>query len=170
MFVVLSLDRRRIVHVNVTTNPTARWTAMQLYQAFPFDEAPRFLVRDRDGVYGDEVKRAIEAMGDRGSADQSAFAVAERVLRTGCRDVEEGVPGSHDPVRGAACTTGAAQVSRLLPWGADASWVGEGCAGWEGRRATGSRAGQAGAHGWWASQPVLPQSCLITLHGERGSP
>ncbi len=63
VFVVLSLDRRRIIHVNVTTWPTARWTAMQLYQAFPFDEAPRFLVRDRDGVYGDEVKQALEQMG-----------------------------------------------------------------------------------------------------------
>ncbi len=63
VFVVLSLDRRRIVHFNVTTYPTAEWTALQLYQAFPFDTAPRFLVRDRDGIYGSEVVAAIEAMG-----------------------------------------------------------------------------------------------------------
>ena len=63
VFVVLSLDRRRILHINVTRRPTAEWTAMQLYQAFPFDEAPRFLVRDRDGIYGYEVKRALENMG-----------------------------------------------------------------------------------------------------------
>jgi len=63
VFVVLSLDRRKILHVNVTTRPTAYWTALQLYQAFPFDTAPRFLVRDRDGVYGDEVKRALDNMG-----------------------------------------------------------------------------------------------------------
>ena len=63
VFVVLSLDRRRIIHFNVTTHPTAEWTALQLFQAFPFDTAPRFLVRDRDGIYGSEVVAALEAMG-----------------------------------------------------------------------------------------------------------
>jgi len=42
-FVVLCHDRRRVVHFNVTTNPTARWTAQQVVEAFPFDEAPRYL-------------------------------------------------------------------------------------------------------------------------------
>jgi transposase InsO family protein len=63
VFVVLSLDRRRIVHVNVTTHPTAEWTALQLTQAFPFDTAPRFIIRDRDGIYGDVVRRAITDLG-----------------------------------------------------------------------------------------------------------
>lgn len=63
VFVVLSLDRRRIVHFNVTTHPTAEWTALQLYQAFPFDSAPRFLVRDRDGIYGGAVSAALASMG-----------------------------------------------------------------------------------------------------------
>ena len=63
VFVVLSLDRRRIVHLNVTRRPTAAWTALQLYQAFPFNNAPRFLVRDRDGIYGYEVQKAFESMG-----------------------------------------------------------------------------------------------------------
>ena len=52
VFVILSLDRRRIVHFNVTDSPTAEWTSLQLTQAFPFDTAPRFLIRDRDGIYG----------------------------------------------------------------------------------------------------------------------
>jgi transposase InsO family protein len=64
VFVVLSLDRRRILHVNVTTNPTAPWTARQLYEAFPGDRpVPRYLMRDRDGNYGWEVEQALEAMG-----------------------------------------------------------------------------------------------------------
>ncbi|MBK9304461.1 MAG: transposase family protein [bacterium] len=63
VFVVLSLERRRIVHLNVTRHPTAAWTAMQLRLAFPFETAPRFLVRDRDGVYGFEVQQAIESLG-----------------------------------------------------------------------------------------------------------
>ncbi|MBK7703840.1 MAG: DDE-type integrase/transposase/recombinase [bacterium] len=63
VFVVLSLERRRIVHLNVTRHPTAAWTAAQLRLAFPFDTAPRFLVRDRDGSYGFEVHQAIETQG-----------------------------------------------------------------------------------------------------------
>ena len=55
VFLILSLDRRRIIHFNVTKNPTAEWTSLQLIQAFPFDTAPRFLIRDRDGVYGPKV-------------------------------------------------------------------------------------------------------------------
>ena len=63
VFVVLSLDRRRIVHINVTYNPSAEWTARQLYQAFPFDSAPKYLVRDRDGIYGNAVVEALKNMG-----------------------------------------------------------------------------------------------------------
>jgi putative transposase len=51
-FLVLAHDRRRVLHFNVTANPTAEWTARQLVQAFPEETAPRFLVRDRDGIYG----------------------------------------------------------------------------------------------------------------------
>ena len=55
VFLVLSLDRRRIIHFNVTTNPTADWTSLQLIQAFPFDTAPRYLIRDRDSTFGPKV-------------------------------------------------------------------------------------------------------------------
>jgi transposase InsO family protein len=51
-FVVLAQDRRRILSVNVTSNPSAAWTANQIVQAFPWETAPRYLLRDRDGVYG----------------------------------------------------------------------------------------------------------------------
>jgi putative transposase len=50
VFVVLSHDRRRIVHVNVTAHPTAAWTAQQLCEAWPWDSVPRFVIRDRDGI------------------------------------------------------------------------------------------------------------------------
>ena len=49
-FVIVRLDRRGIVWINVTTNPTAEWIARQLTEAFPWDEAPRYLVRDRDRI------------------------------------------------------------------------------------------------------------------------
>jgi len=50
--VVLAHQRRRVVHSNVTAHPTAEWTARQVIQAFPEETAPRFLVRDRDKIYG----------------------------------------------------------------------------------------------------------------------
>jgi putative transposase len=63
VFLVLSLDRRRIIHFNVTSNPTAEWTSLQLIQAFPFDSAPRYLIRDRDSTYGPKVINALEILG-----------------------------------------------------------------------------------------------------------
>jgi hypothetical protein len=51
-FVTVRLGRRELVWINVTTNPTAEWIARQLTEAFPWDEAPRHLIRDRDRIYG----------------------------------------------------------------------------------------------------------------------
>ena len=55
--------RRRVVHFNVTYHPTAEWTARQIIQAFPFETAPRFLIRDRDRIYGEVVQEAINILG-----------------------------------------------------------------------------------------------------------
>lgn len=63
VFVVLSCDRRRIVHFNVTANPSADWAAQQIVNAFPGDIAPRFLMRDRDGIYGAAFRRRVTNMG-----------------------------------------------------------------------------------------------------------
>jgi putative transposase len=63
VFIVLSHDRRRPVHFAVTTHPTAEWTAQQLMQAFPWDRAPRYLLRDRDGSYGELFHRAADWLG-----------------------------------------------------------------------------------------------------------
>jgi putative transposase len=55
VFVVLAHHRRRIVHFNVTEHPTAAWTGQQMMEAFPEDTAPRYLLRDRDKIYGEEL-------------------------------------------------------------------------------------------------------------------
>ena len=65
VFVVLAHDRRRVVHFNVTDSPTAKWTAQQIVEAFPWDTAPRYLLRDRDGIYGHEFVGRIRSMGIR---------------------------------------------------------------------------------------------------------
>jgi len=62
-FVVLCHHRRRVVHFNVTSHPTAQWVRQQIREAFPFDEAPRYLIRDNDGVYGDGLRQHLESLG-----------------------------------------------------------------------------------------------------------
>lgn len=56
---------RRVVHFNVTDSPTAKWTAQQIVEAFPWDTAPRYLLRDRDGIYGHEFVGRVRSMGIR---------------------------------------------------------------------------------------------------------
>jgi putative transposase len=63
VFVVLSHARRRVVHFSVTEHPTASWTARQISEAFPWEAAPRFLLRDRDRVYGSAFQERVESMG-----------------------------------------------------------------------------------------------------------
>jgi hypothetical protein len=63
VFIVLSHDRRQVAHFNVTEHATAQWTAQQLLEAFPFDSAPRYLLRDRDAIYGEAVRRRIKTLG-----------------------------------------------------------------------------------------------------------
>ncbi len=65
VLVVLAHDRRRIVHLNVTADPSAAWTGQQIREAFPYNTAPRFLLRDRDGVYGNDFDRIVRSLGIR---------------------------------------------------------------------------------------------------------
>jgi putative transposase len=62
-FLVLRHDRRRVVHFTVTRHPTARWTGQQIVEAFPFDDAPCFVIRDRDGIYGHDFRERVKHMG-----------------------------------------------------------------------------------------------------------
>src|SRR6266566_6965985 len=63
VFLVLAHDRRRILHFNVTAHPTAEWTGQQLREAFPFDQLPRYLLRDRDAIFGDAFREQVRDMG-----------------------------------------------------------------------------------------------------------
>jgi putative transposase len=60
---VLAHDRRRILHFNVTAHPTAEWTGQQLREAFPFDQHPRYLLRDRDTIFGQDFREPLGDMG-----------------------------------------------------------------------------------------------------------
>jgi transposase InsO family protein len=63
VFVVLSHDRRRVMHFNVREHPTEAWTAQQIRETFPWNEAPRYLIRDRDAIFGQEVIAVAKGMG-----------------------------------------------------------------------------------------------------------
>ena len=63
VLLVMAHERRRIMHFAVTQYPTAEWTAHQLREAFPWDTAPRFLLRDRDRIFGHEFVQQVKAMG-----------------------------------------------------------------------------------------------------------
>src|SRR5258707_4570888 len=83
-FVIVRLSRRDLVWINVTTNPTAEWIARQITEAFPWNEGPRYLVRDRDRIYGAVVTRQLRAMGirDKPTAPASPWqnGLAERLI------------------------------------------------------------------------------------------
>ena len=91
--VIVRLARRELVWINVTANPTAEWVARQITEAFPWDEVPRHLIRDRDRVYGAAVARRLRTMGirDKPIAPRSPWqnGVAERLIgsiRRECSD------------------------------------------------------------------------------------
>ena len=63
VLVIVRLERRNLVWINVTPHPTAEWIARQITEAFPWAEAPRYLIRDRDRVYGAAVIHRLRAMG-----------------------------------------------------------------------------------------------------------
>src|SRR5262245_53922575 len=61
-FIILSHERRQVVHFNVTEHPAAIWTARQMIEALPDDTAPRFLLRDRDSIYGNDFQQRVAGM------------------------------------------------------------------------------------------------------------
>ena len=79
-------DRRRLLHFNVTAHPTAEWTGQQLREAFPFDQLPRYLLRDRDAIFGNHFREQVRDLGisEVLSAPRSPWqrAYRERVIGT----------------------------------------------------------------------------------------
>jgi len=84
VFVVLAHARRRLLHFNVTSHPSSEWTAQQMVAALPWDNEPRYLLRDRDAIYGESFRARVRAMGVREvlTAPQSPWQnpYAERLI------------------------------------------------------------------------------------------
>ncbi len=128
-FVIVRLDRRDLVWINVTTNPTAEWIARQLTEAFPWNEAPRYLIRDRDRIYGTVVTRRMRAMGIRdkpiapASPWQNGFA--ERLIGSIRRECVD----HFDRLGRGASAPDPASLCSLLQRHQNAPVIGQRCAG-----------------------------------------
>ena len=123
--VILRHTRRRLVTIAVTANPTDQWIAGQVTDAFPWDEAPPHLLRDRDGAFGPAYTCRIRAMRIRGSPDCAALALAERLCRAAHRINSARKPRPPHRVRRSAAASRSEEVRFLLQSGPHASFTGQ---------------------------------------------
>jgi hypothetical protein len=111
--VIVRLARRELVWINVTAHPTAEWIAQQITEAFAWAEAPRYLIRDRDGIYGAAVPRRLRAMGIR-DKPIAPGSPAERLRREVDRIDPSRVRRPHRCIRRDAPAPNAAILRALL--------------------------------------------------------
>jgi hypothetical protein len=115
VFLVLAHDRRRILRFGVTAHPTAEWTAQQLRDAFPWDSAPRYLLRDRDRIYGQDFVEQVKAMGITTGAVGAPISVAASLRGTAYWLDSPRVSGPRRCLRQTLSPSHAHGVLRLLP-------------------------------------------------------
>src|SRR5262249_59994758 len=96
VFLVLAHERRRVVHFNITAHPTAEWTAQQLREAFPFEQIPEYLLRDRDKIFGDEFGRQVRDMKIEEVLSAPRSPWQRGLYRAVDRLNSAGIPGSPD--------------------------------------------------------------------------
>ena len=152
--VILRHTRRRLVSVCVTSNPSAAWLAGQVTDAFPWDQAPRHLLRDRDGAFGPAYTHRIRTMGNPRSPDRAALAVAERPCRAPHR--LDSARSSRPPhrIRRSAVASRSEELRRLLQPGPSSSFTEQKCAGFSAPAK--ARAHRQHPHSGWAASPLCP--------------
>ena len=89
VLVVMNHERRKVVHFNITDSPAAAWTAQQVVNAFPYDTAPKYLLRDRDSIYGSVFVQRIQGVGHSAQVDRPEITLAKSLRRA--------VGGFHSP-------------------------------------------------------------------------
>ena len=113
-FIVLHHERRQIVHFAVTANPTMAWVAQQIREAFPWGTAPRYLIRDRDGAYGQSFRSTVTAMGVEEVVTAPRSPWQKSVCGTPDRQREARMPGPFDHPQRAAFAAHSWLILRLL--------------------------------------------------------
>ena len=109
VFLVLAHDRRRILHFNVSRHPTAEWASQQLRESFSFDQVPRYLLRDRDRIFGQDFREQVRDMDIEEvlSAPRSPWqrAYVERVIGSIRREcLDHLIVFNEAPLRRALCS------------------------------------------------------------------
>ena len=127
VFLVLAHDRRRILHFAVTAHPTAEWAVQQLREAFPWDTAPRYLLRDRDRIFGQDFSHQVKAM--QTGAVRAALAVATCLCGTGDRNHSPRVLGPRHRIQRTKPLPAPSRFPGLLSSKPDPLGIGEGHAG-----------------------------------------
>jgi hypothetical protein len=153
-FIIIRLDRRDLVWINVTTNPTAEWIARQLTEAFPWHEAPRYLIRDRDRIYGEVARQRIRAMGIRDKPNRTSVTLAERFCRTADWVDPARVRRPYRCLGRGAPAPDPANLCRLLQQDPNTPVVGQRCTGVSSRSA--GREHRVTRDSRWASSPLRP--------------
>jgi transposase InsO family protein len=155
VFLVLAHDWRRILHSNVTAHPTAEWTGQQLREAFPFAQLPRYLLRDRDKIFGNEFRKQVRDMGisEVLSAPRSPWqrAYVERVIGSIRRECLDHVIVFHE-----------GSLRRTLNSYFDYyhHFVRERLAGATSDSAAGNGVNRGRAAGRWTASPLRTTGCL----------
>ena len=134
-FIVLHHERRQIVHFGVTANPTMAWVAQQIREAFPWGTAPRYLIRDRDGAYGQSFRSTVTAIGRGRGRHGATEPVAKSVCGTPDRQREARMPGPFDHPQRAAFAAHSWLIPRLLSRFKDPPVDRQGHTGWTTRSA-----------------------------------
>src|SRR6202049_3359200 len=125
-FVIVRLDRRDLIWISVTANPTAEWVARQITAAFSWDGAPHSLIRDRARIYGSVVTRRLRSMGIR---DKPTAPASPWLCRTADRIDPARMCGPHHRLGRDAFASGPEILRRLLQLRQNASILEQGCAG-----------------------------------------
>jgi hypothetical protein len=127
--VILSHARRRLVTISVTASPTAQWIAGKVTDSFPWDEAPRYLLRDRDAAFGPAYTHRIRVNEDPRSSDRARTRHGRTATSSACSarfDAKASIP---DRVRRNAVAARSEELRCSFQSGPDASLTGPECAG-----------------------------------------
>jgi putative transposase len=167
VFLVLAHERRRILHFAVTAHPTTEWAAHQLREAFPWETAPRYLLRDRDRIFGREFVEQVKAMGNQAGAVGTAGTVAARVYRARDRHDPSRVFGSRHRFQRTQPPLSPAFVHWVLSSDSHAFGIAKGQSGTAPCSNTGGRTDYYYPRGWRPPSSVRAPSCM---NGNIGQP
>jgi hypothetical protein len=168
-FLILRHHRRELVHVNVTDHPTAARTAHQLVESFPEETAPKYLLRDRDAIYGDEFVRRVKGPGDERDPHRPSRRPGRIPSLSPDRFDPTRVPESRPRPRRKPPAPHPGPLLPLLSPGSHTSRARQGCAGRQAHRAPGG--GQdRGASPSWRPAPSLHPSGCVAQHPQSSVP